>query len=613
MGSRFSQHEQMIKHQLGAALLMLVAFFEAGAGGLQFPGWAGDAAVDEPLPVEEAFTLQARTIAPGSIELFWQIADGYYMYRDKSSVSVASPHKFAVPPQWPETLTISDPQFGEVEIYRNQVALQLRLQEFVGDSDIPTLSVRYQGCKENSVCYPPVTTSLSFAELWQGNATPTAGPAQSGLVTASSESDGKGGNLLWLVIGIAFVTGLGLALTPCVLPLVPLVSGFLVGTASGSSSLRATALTLIYVLSMASVYGLMGIIAAAADFNIQAASQAPLFVIIFGGFLALMGLAMLDVFQLQLPAFIRQWLDATGRRQKTGSIKGAAILGVISAFMVGPCTAPPLLAALAFANIAQQPALAGTAMFFMGLGLGLPLLLLGFSAGALLPKAGAWMQTIKHFFGVGLLALALWVVQRLLPDLAVMLLWALLLVGVAVALGALEPLSGKGTWPRLGKALGLLLLVYGIALAIGAAQGNRNPLQPLARANGMSGSTEQPELQFVQISSVEELRAAIAAAATTQQTVMLDYRADWCTVCLKFENETFKNPQVVAALRQIKLLQVDVTDYDQPAQELLNEYSLHGPPAILFFRGATELRQSRIYEFMDAATFIQHTQFVTAL
>lgn len=583
----------MTKTALTTATLILAASLEAAAGGLDLlPDWARGGAANEPLPVEQAFSLQSEVTAPGVIELTWRIEEGYYLYRDKSDVAVDPPHELAARPQWPRAESINDPQFGEVAIYREEIRLPVRLQASVADD--MSMQVRYQGCKEGSVCYPPVTTTISHQNLWNVTAA-----ADNGMAPASA---GKG--LPWLVISIAFITGLGLALTPCVFPLIPIVSGYLVGAARESSKARAIALTATYVTAMAAVYGAIGAVAAAADFNIQAASQAPAFVIMFGIFLLLMGLAMLGMFQLQPPARVRQWLDSASRKQKTGSIGSAAALGVISAFMVGPCTAPPLLAALAFANISQQPALAATGMFFMGLGLGVPLILLGLSAGTALPKAGPWMNSIKQALGVALIALALWAVQRLLPDHVVMLSWALLLIMVAIAMGALEPIARPGVMPKITKGVGLLLLLHGATLVIGSAQGNRDLLRPLAATGGQAKQKEH--LQFAQVTSVKQLRESLAAAK--QGLVMLDYRADWCTVCLQLENETFNDPQTLSALRGAELIQVDVTDYNDATRAMLSEYSLHGPPAILFFRDGTELRDARIYEFMDASEFSAHVR-----
>ena len=530
----------MKKTALTIAPLILIASVEIAAGGLDLlPDWARSSSINEPLPVEQAFSLQSKVAAPGVIELTWQIEDGYYLYRDKSDVAANPPHELAAQPQWPQAESIHDPQFGEVAIYRNELKLPLRLQASVVD-DI-SMQVRYQGCKEGSVCYPPVTTTVSLQGLWSVAA--AVNDADSDMAPTSADDAGSKG-LPWLVISIAFITGLGLALTPCVFPLIPIVSGYLVGAARESSKARAFALTATYVTTMAAVYGAIGAVAAAADFNIQAASQAPVFVIMFGIFLLLMGLAMLGTFQLQPPARIRQWLDSASRKQQTGSIGGAATLGLISAFMVGPCTAPPLLAALAFANISQQPALAGTGMFFMGLGLGVPLILLGFSAGTVLPKAGPWMNYIKQALGVALIALALWAVQRLLPDHVVMLSWALLLIMVAVSLGALEPVTKPGVMPKAAKGIGLLLLIHGAAMVIGSAQGNRNLLQPLTTTAGPAKRTEH--LQFAQATNIQQLRDRLTVAK--QGLVMLDYRADWCTVCLQFESETFNDPQVLSAL-----------------------------------------------------------------
>ncbi|MDD9863788.1 MAG: protein-disulfide reductase DsbD [Gammaproteobacteria bacterium] len=625
-------------------LLAALAWPPAPAGattlGERLRAWAGGtgpAALEEPLPADRAFRLRGEPAADGkAAQLHWSIAEGYYLYRDKLQVAAEGGAFRLLPFTLPAGEREEDASFGSVEVYRGELELLLPLER-AGPGPL-ALQVRYQGCKEGSVCYPPVVKSLAMplppdsagaaaggavadaaGALGAGAAAYANGqtrqmtaapPAAAAAGNGSGAAGGQEASRLW-ILAVALVTGLGLAFTPCVFPLLPILSGILVAQGGRlHSPARGTMLTAAYVLAMAATYGGIGAAASALSFNVQAAAQAPWFLGAFGLLLALLAWAMLGGWELQLPAAWRDRLDSWGRRESRGGLRGAGAMGVLSALMVGPCTAPPLFAALAFANLYGDPLLGGMALGAMGLGLGMPLLLIGGTAGALLPRAGPWMTVVRKAFGVAMLGLALWFLGQLLPGPLTLFLWAMLLITTAVFLGALDPLPDRGKWPRLGKGLGLGMLFYGAALIVGAAGGNGDLLRPLANfGGGEKAAAEHPGLDFRRVRDVAELDSSLQAAARQGRAVMLDFRADWCVVCRQLERETFTDPRVRDALRQAVLLQVDVTAYDEADRLLLEKFGLLGPPALLFFGDDARERDSyRIYTFLGAEEFVLHVR-----
>ena len=411
--------------------LCALGLYMAAASAADLSDWFSDKASDRPLPAEEAFVLSVEASGNREVLVRWDIVDGYYLYRDKTSAESGSGDELAAPLPAP-TAVLQDPNFGRVAVFRQRVEWIVPRPR-----DDDTMRVRYQGCKDDSVCYPPQTAVLhlspsgavslaSVSDLFASRSAPAAvlptplpAAAERGVEDAS-----------WSVIAVvAYLIGLGLAFTPCVLPLLPIVSGLVIGAGSVQPQrIRAVWLSIAYVLSMSAVYGFVGALSAALNFNAQAAVQKPLFVILFSVLLFVFGLAMLNVFQLQWASSMRQRLDRWARSVPGGTIQGALALGALSAIMVGPCTAPPVLAGLAWANVAGSPVSGGLALFAMGLGLGTPLLLVGMSAGFLLPRPGPWMNAVKSVMGFGLITLSLWNAQYLLPELLAVSLWSVLLI-----------------------------------------------------------------------------------------------------------------------------------------------------------------------------------------
>ena len=595
---------------LAAVLLLVLPGAVAGESGSSFRKWFGGGD-DEILPVERAFALRSELDEEqGSILLHWDIAKGYYLYRDKFLFEMEHPALTLGEPGWPAGERLTDPIFGDVEIYRGELTLRLpvgRLPAVSAEAEpaMIELLLGYQGCKENSICYPPQRSTLSFLLVAPASAEGREGGSMS--ASFGAPPPGVMGDWQQLVsagglLGLLAFLGLGLvmAFTPCVFPMIPILAGIVVGARRTMTPARGLLLTSAYVLAMSMVYALFGAVAAIAGFNLQAAAQQPWAITVFSAVLVALSLAMFGVYELQLPAAVRNRLHSAGSQQQGGSLGGAAAMGALAALIAGPCVLPPVLAALLIIQVRGDVLFGAGALFAMGLGFGLPLLLVGASAGALLPRAGAWMERIRQIFGVAMLGVAIWFMQRILPGWIALLLWGALLLGSAAYLGALE-VSAAGGWRRLQRGLGLLLLVYGAALVVGAAGGNGDPLRPLESFT----SERKRALPFKSVRDLTALREELAAAVRAGRPTMVDFYADWCVSCQALEKTTFSDRRVHDLLRDVVLLKVDVTGYNYDDRQMLREFGLIGPPAVLFFdRSAKERRAYRLFEFVAAEEFL---------
>ncbi|RNE92772.1 protein-disulfide reductase DsbD, partial [Marichromatium sp. AB32] len=412
---------------------------------------------------------------------------------------------------------------------------------------------------------------------------------------------------LWTSVALFFGLGLLLAFTPCVFPMIPILSGIIAGQGAGITTRRAFVLSLVYVLAMALTYTVAGVLAGLFGANLQAAFQDPWILGAFALVFVALALSMFGFYDLQLPASLQSRLAALSNRQQGGTLAGVAIMGLLSALIVGPCVAPPLFGALIYISQTGDALLGGVALFALSLGMGAPLIVIGTSAGKLLPRAGAWMEAVKAVFGVALLAVAISLIERVIPAAVAMLLWGLLLICSAVYLGALSPLGHEsGGWRKLWKGLGVALLVYGGLMLIGAAAGGKDTLQPL-RGLGIGGG-EAAHAEFTRVKTVADLDRELAAASAQGRPVMLDFYADWCVACKEMERYTFSDPAVIAELDRFVLLQADVTANDAADQALMQgRFGIPGPPAMLFF-GADGAERSgfRLVGFTPAEAFADH-------
>ena len=560
------------------------------------------------LPPEEAFRTSASQ-RDGEVLLEWDIAPGYYLYRDKFSVAANGAPLAA---EFPRGTMIRDETFGDVEVVYHSAGT--RVQPPPGAE---TLQVRYQGCAEDGICYPPATWTVELASLpaasigsvatTAGGPGAAAGPASESDRLATLISEGA----LPVVLAVFFGFGLLLAFTPCVLPMVPILSGLIVGQGPDVTSRRAFTLSAIFVLAMALTYTIAGVVVALLGHNLQATFQHPAVLIGFSAVFVALALSMFGFYELQVPAGLQAKMTSLSNRQRSGTWIGAGAMGVFSALIVGPCVAAPLAAALIVIGATGDPFRGGAALFAMSLGMGVPLLAFGASAGKLLPKAGAWMETIKNVFGLLLLGVAVWMLERIMPPAAALALWAGLLFLVAVFLGGLDPLTATaGPGRRIAKGLGLMSLLYGAVLLVGAAAGGSSLWQPLSGLRAMTDAgPAATTTEFRPVKTVADVERELRLADAAGRSVLLDFYADWCVDCKRMERYTFPEPVVQSALGDTVLLKADVTANDAADRELMNHFGIFGPPATLFFGpDGDELRAYRLLGFVPAERFAAHVR-----
>ncbi len=554
---------------------------------------------DEFLPPEVAFRVNAIADGPDRVRLEWVIAPGYYLYRSRLNVATDAAVAQLGTLSLPRGEMKSDEFFGEQEVYHDTLIATLPVsRNGASELELP-LSVGFQGCAEAGLCYPPETRQLMVAlPAGVGSA---AAPEAGGEGRFVSEQDRlaeliRSGNLA-LVLATFFGLGLLLAFTPCVLPMVPILSGIIAGQGDNVTTARAFTLSLTYVLGMAFTNTLAGIAAAAAGQQIQAMFQQTWIIVLFGLLFVVLAISMFGRFTIQMPSAIQTRLTDVSNRQRAGTYGGVAAMGALSALIVTACVAPPLFATLAVIGQGGDVVRGGAALFAMSIGMGAPLMVIGTSAGKLIPRAGAWMDTVKKFFGVLMLGVAAWMFARVVPER-----WALLLWAVPAGLGAWllwTEVRGRSFGTLAMRAAGVLLGLWGLALIAGAGLGGTDPLRPLPAMAG-----EHRGLEFRRVRSLEELDAEVAAARAAGRPVMLDFYADWCVSCKEMEKYTFTEPAVIAALGNAVLLQADVTANTEADQALLKRFGIFGPPTIAFYGpDGGERGNYRVVGFMKAEAF----------
>ena len=571
------------------------------------------AAEPELLEPEKAFRFSARLIDPGQLEVRYEIAPGYYMYRSKFQFG-AEPASIALDAsQLPPGKVKKDEFFGDVQIYRGDVRFVLPLTVADGQVSRFLLKAVSQGCADIGVCYPPQEQKAEIRFTAFSPATPSAGvspylqSAPGSAPRGASQSEDaliaelfKGG--FWALVFSFFGFGLLLALTPCVFPMIPILSSILVPHGEHLTHARGFALSFCYVLGMAITYALAGIAAGLLGTLLSAALQNAWVLSGFAALFVLLALSMFGLYELQLPSALQSRLAVTSNKLHGGHFASVFAMGVLSAVIVGPCVAAPLAGALLYISQSGNVMLGGSALFAMALGMGVPLLVVGASAGTLLPKAGPWMETVKRFFGVVLLGVAIYLVSPLLPAVVPMLAWAALLTAFAVYLHALDPLPHDAPgYRKLFKSIGVIALLAGVALLIGALSGGRDILQPLAGLRS-AGAPEAAAPKFQRVSSLSELESAVRMAAG--KPVLLDFYADWCVSCKEMERYTFADGVVQARLGEMITLQADVTANLEDHKALLRRFELFGPPGIIFFdRTGKEIKGLRVVGYQPADKF----------
>jgi thioredoxin:protein disulfide reductase len=553
---------------------------------------------DEYLPIDEAFALTSDALSVNTLQLNWRIAEGYYLYKERIKVEPTGATKTIGALVLPKGESHTDEYFGTQEIYRQSVDGTFS----VPPSDATTVEVKvtYQGCADAGLCYPPETKTISIS-LEDAPATSVADAASGGGYVSEQDSYAekiKNGNLALVLLSF-FGAGLLLAFTPCVLPMVPILSGIIAGSGENVTTRRSFMLSLSYVLGMAFTYTAAGIAAGAIGqgFNLQATFNQPWIITLFSLLFVVLSASMLGLFTIEMPGFIQTRLSNKSNEQQAGTYLGVGVMGALSALIVSACVAPPLIAALTVISQTGDVVRGGAALFVMSLGMGTPLLLVGASAGKLLPRAGAWMDLVKNLFGVLFLAVAAWMLSRIVPSWAVLLLWA---VPAFVLAWVLWRASFRSAGARnTSRALGVAAGIYGVSLLAGIPLGGTNPLAPIPQL-----AEQKTHLEFKRFKTVEDLQREVAAASAAGKPVMVDFYADWCVSCIEMEHKSFTVAEVQTALKDAVLLQADVTANDDEDKRLYVHFGIVGPPTIAFYGAdGKERRNFRVVGFMEAAEF----------
>lgn len=550
------------------------------------------------LPVDQAFSYQ-HAFHNDQLTIRFNIADHYYLYLSRLTLKQDGQKLDFVTKQTP--IEKEDEYFGNVSIFKHELELTANLQ-----STHP-IKLTFQGCAEAGLCYPPQTHEISPNALLKqpiGSANQVDGSDVSSITTLL-----QSGSIIWQML-IFFALGVGLAFTPCVFPMIPILSSIIVGQGASLTTRKAFIMSLTYVVAMAVAYAAAGVLVGyfGAKANIQLYLQSPWILGSFAAVFVLLSLSMFGFYELQLPRSLQDKLNNWNQKQQGGQLISVAIMGVLSALVVSPCVSAPLAGTLVYISTTGDALLGGAALLALGLGMGLPLLLIGTGGSRFLPKAGVWMNGVKSVFGVALLAVAVWLLERVIPAGLTMMLWASLFIGSGVFLGAFE--QGTKSWGRLFKAIGLIMSFYGALLIIGAASGNTNPLQPLTgiAQNSASISDVINHSATNRITTRDAFNQRLNQARQNNQIAILDFYADWCIACKIMDTEIFSQLDVQKKMQNVVFIQLDMTKNTDEQLSLLNDFGLFGPPGVLFFDQNSEIKTLRIVGEVDKSTFLHHLQ-----
>lgn len=559
----------------------------------------------EPLPIDQAFKFSGTARDTQTIIARWQIAPGYYLYKDHMHFKVIKPASARLGmPLFPPGIEKEVPELGKFEIFQNFISIPIPILQTKNKQIL--LQVSYQGCSEQGYCYPPVTKSL-LVNLAGNYMHPINGttvtnelkPTTPGTLQDRAEKLLAKNNLFLVILGF-FGFGILLSLTPCMLPMVPILSSIIAGQGK-ISTLHSFCLSLAYVLGMAIAYAAAGILFGLLGANIQAILQKPWIILAFSLFFVILSLSLFGFYTLQLPEKWRSALAAATNRQKGGTYIGAFMMGLLSSLILSPCVTPPLVGILSYIGHQGNALLGGSALFVTALGMGFPLLILGVAHGKFLPKSGAWMNAIENILGVFMLGLAILMLSRILAPALIMVFWSALAIGVSIYLGALA--TPQTNWERTKKGIGIVLFIYSIILLIGAMQGNINPLKPLRFAR----ATVDEQIAFKPVKNVDDAVQELANARRDQKPVILDFYADWCLSCKIINHFVFSNPLIKDHLSSFNLLRANVTANDAEDKLLEKHFNVIAPPTIIFFdANGNEIPDSRIVGEVSAPKFLRH-------
>jgi len=567
---------------------------------------------DEFLPPDEAFKMHLEPRDAGSLTARFEIAKGYYLYQDKfkfkSLTEGVSTGTVTMPPGKEK----HDEYFGKIVAYYNNVDLIVPLTRNASTVTPARFEVGYQGCAEKGICYPPQTKTIDLT-LPPAAAASAPRPAARSATAAPVKTDSAAGGF-WGPVLLAFVAGIFLTFTPCVLPMIPILASIIVGQGDQVTKARGGALSVAYVLGTAVTYTGVGILAGLTGDQLQAYFQNAWFIGTVATILVLLALSMFGLYEIQMPSAIQSRLQMQAQGLRGGTYGAVFVMGVISAAIVGACVSPVLMAVLGLAIQRGDPVLGGAIMFSMAWGMGVFLVAIGLGAGFILPRAGAWMDRVKQAFGVLLLAVAIYLLG-VIPEVPVLYLWSALFIVCAVFLGALQSLPEQANgWRYLWKGAGVFMLIWGVLALLGGMSGNRDILKPVDIAGGVfaprgaAAVATEKAVHFTRVSNIEALDRELERARSAGKPVLLDYFADWCVDCVRMEKKTFMDDKVQAALKDFHLVQVDVTDpRDEATKAIKKRYGVFGPPAMLFFGADGNERPAlRRYGFMEPQPFLEH-------
>ncbi len=590
-----------------------------------------------PLPAEQAFAFSVQVKDANTLIASWQVEDDYYLYHDKFLIDVKGADFDKI--IFPAGEIKDDIAFGRVETHKGLLSVEIPLKNI--KTHTLTFSAKYQGCWEGGVCYPPQESSSVVVlpqsamiapqiiqptqtnktnQLTQTRATEPLNGANTKNQTATNAPIElnqtsqiatllQHDNMLWILLSF-FGFGLLLSLTPCTFPMIPILSGIIVGHKDKVSTKKALLMSVVFVLAMSLTYAMAGVLAGYFGENLQILFQTPWILVMFSLVFVVLALSMFGYFEIQLPASIQNKIAKMSKKQDGGHLTGVAVMGFLSALIVGPCVAPPLAGALIYIGQTGDVLLGALALFVMSLGMGVPLIAIGAGASKL-PKSGAWMNQVKYIFGVLMLAVAIWLLERIISETMTLILWAMLLTIAPIALGVLNSLANTTSpWMRIFKAFGLIVLGYGILIWVLVARGGGDMLMPLAGWGGSYTQTQQSKVVFERVESNQALDAVLARAESNQQIVMLDFYADWCISCKEWERTVFTDQFVVASVRNMVALKADVTQNNANDKALMARFNIIGPPAILFFKAGKELHAKRIIGEMNVRDFRAHLNLV---
>ena len=566
---------------------------------------------DEPLPADKAFKFSVDILDAKTLLIAWDIHPEYYLYHDKFFIDVKGADIGNV--NFPKGKIKDDPLFGKVQIHKGKLAVEIPLLNI--SSQNITFTTKYQGCWTGGICYPPQEKNIDLVLPVQGEISISTitqdspkTPAQSSVelnetdkIAALLQQD----NLFWVLVSF-FGFGLLLSLTPCVFPMIPILSGIIVGQKGEVTTRKALIMSIVFVLAMSVTYSIAGILAGYFGENLQVLFQTPWVLVVFSLIFVALAFSMFGYYDIQLPASLQSKIAHISHKQEGGHLIGVAIMGFLSALIVGPCVAPPLAGALIYIGQTGDALLGGLSLFVMSLGMGAPLILIGAGVSKL-PRAGGWMDNVKYVFGILMFAVAIWLLDRIISEMVSLILWAALFSIAPIAMGVLNKLGDTpNAWSRIFKAIGLLIMFYGILLWGLVARGGGDMLAPLSGWGASNTQVQQVHVQFEKIKSIEDLDRVLVRSQKNNQIVMLDFYADWCISCKELERFVFSSTVVVDAMRNVIALQADVTDNDAVDKALMAKFNIIGPPGILFFKDGVEHRGQRIVGEINAQGYLEH-------